>query len=71
MSTATVTGKAGPNIAVTAVVYTGVTQFDMNSDNNILTIWQGTKATMIAIEAAVTITVTVAGGQYTLTVANS
>lgn len=68
MSQVTVTGKTGPNIAITAGVYTGVTQFDMNSNTNILTIWQGSKVSHISILAATTITCTVSGGQYTLTV---
>lgn len=68
MSQVTVTGKVGPNITITAGVFANVTQFDMNSDSNILTIWQGTKATAISITSATTITCTVSAGQYTLTI---
>jgi hypothetical protein len=68
MSQVTVTGKVGPNISITAGVFANVTQFDMNSDNNILTIWQGTKATAVSITSATTITVTVSGGQYTVSI---
>lgn len=68
MSQVTVTGKVGPNLTLTAGVFLNVTQFDLNSNNNILTIWQGDKATHVSISAATTITCTVSGGQYTLTV---
>ena len=68
MSTVTVSGKQGPNITVAAAVYQNVTQFDMNSNSNILTIWQGGKVSHISILAATTITCTVVGGQYSLVV---
>lgn len=68
MSQVTATGKMGPNLTLTAAVFNNVTQFDMNSDTNILSIWQGTKATHVSISAATTVTCTVSGGQYTLTV---
>lgn len=68
MSTATVTGSAGPDIDVTAVVFTGVNSFSLSSDNNILSLVQSGKVTDIDVSAATTITCTVSGGQYTLTV---
>lgn len=67
-STVTVTGKAGPGVTVTAQTFTGVDSFSIECENEILVINQGGTITKIAISSATTITCTVSGNTYTLTI---
>jgi hypothetical protein len=68
-SQVTVTGYAGPGITVTAQVITDVVSFGIECQNEILVITQNNgHVTRIAIEAATTITVTVSGNNYTVSV---
>lgn len=70
-ATVTVTGVAGPGITVTAAVFTNVATFGINSLNaEILemTFSDGRGPTYISIAAATTITVTVSGANYTVTI---
>lgn len=68
-STATVTGKTGAGLTMTAQQFTGLTAFRLNTDTEILTIEQGSKVTDIDISAATTLTlVVVAPNNYTLTI---
>lgn len=68
MSQVTVTGKIGPGVTVTTVVFSNVTSFAINTDNEILSIIQTDKRTDIDITAATTITITVSGNNYTVSI---
>lgn len=65
-STVTVTGKTGPNLTVTAQVFTNVDSFSIDCNSEILTINHNAKVTQIDIGAQTTITVTVSGNTYTV-----
>ena len=68
-STATVTGKTGAGLTMTAQVFNGVTAFSLNTETEMLEIRQGPVVTMIDVSAATTWTLTVsAPNSYTLTV---
>lgn len=67
-ATATVTGTAGPGIAVTAVVYTGVTNVAFDCEKDILSLTISGRVIDISISAATTITATKSGSTYTFTV---
>lgn len=68
-STATVTGKVGPAITMTAQTFTGVTSVTIETDKSMLTVVHDAVPTMIDIGADTTITVTKSGNNYTLTFA--
>jgi len=67
-STATVTAKIGPGVTATAIVISGVTSFGIDTTNEILTIVANGVTQQYDITAATTITCTVSGNSYTLTV---
>lgn len=68
-STATITGKAGPGLTLTAQVFTGVTSFSINTDSEILEMVSNGRTLQIDISAATTLTLTViAPNNYTLTI---
>jgi hypothetical protein len=68
--TATVTGKIGPGNTLTSFVVSGITQFDFDIQNNLFKYSiQGTW-NQIDISAATTVTITLsaAAGNYTITI---
>lgn len=70
-ATVTVTGVVGPGIALTAAVFTGVAEFSFNTVNGEilkLTFIDDRTPVYISIAAATTITVTVSGSTYTVSV---
>ena len=68
-ATVTVTGVAGPAVTVTAVVFTGVTIFSVDTVNNVITLTQGSVVVPpISINAATTVTATKSGTTWTLTI---
>lgn len=71
-STATITGKVGPAVALTAKVFNNVTFFSIDSLNELLDIMynngDGAQRLQIDIGADTTITCTVSGNNYTLTI---
>ena len=68
MSTVTVTGTAGPGYDVTALAITDVTSFGIDTVNEMLTVVANGVTKMISIAAATTITVTVSGSTYTVSI---
>lgn len=69
MSKVTVTGKTGPAAALTATVINGISGFAIDCDNEILTVFiGGAPQPAIDIAAATTITVTVSGNNYTVSI---
>lgn len=68
-STVTVTGKTGPGLTMTAQPFTGVTSFTIDTDKEVLHITgPGGVVTDVDIAAATTITCTVSGNTYVLTI---
>ena len=70
--TATVTGKVGPAATLTAAVFNNVTFFSVVTLDEVLELaynnGDGARRIQIDISAATTITCTVSGATYTLTV---
>ncbi len=70
--TATITGKIGPAGTLTAAVFNNITFFSIDTTNEILDIMynngSGAQRTQIDIGADTTITCTVSGNTYTLTI---
>lgn len=67
--TATVTGKVGVGTTMTAQVFTGVNSFKIDTTPEILTLELDTGRTLqVDIASATTITCTVSGNTYTLTI---
>lgn len=70
-ATVTVTGKIGPAVTMTAAVFTGVASFGINCFNAevlSLTFSDGRPPVDISIAAATTLTLTVSGDNYALTI---
>lgn len=70
-ATVTVTGVIGPAITVAATVFTGVATFGIESVGKeilTLTFSDGRPPVQISIAAATTITVTVSGSAYTVSI---
>ena len=70
-ATVTVTGVVGPALALTASVFSNVATFTVNCYNAevlTLTFSDGRGPVDIAIDSATTITCTVSGQNYTLTI---
>jgi hypothetical protein len=71
-STATITGKVGPDRTLTAQVFNLVTFFSIDTNNELLDIiynnGSGVERRQIDISAATTVTCTVSGANYTLTI---
>jgi len=71
-STVTVVGRIGPALTLPSKVFSDVKSFTFEDGSEILTIvTTDNKVYQIEIAAAVTITLTVSGTSYTLTIANS
>ena len=70
--TATITGKIGGGVTLTAGVFRNVSFFSLDTANELLTInydnGDGAKTIAIDVAAATTWTLTVSGNTYTLTV---
>lgn len=66
-STVTVTGKVGAGVSLTAYQYTGVTSFRVATDVEMLYITSNGRDYEVDITAVTTITCTVSGNSYTLT----
>ena len=67
--TATVTGKTGAGVTMTAQQFAGLTRFDLDCENEVLTLWKGGQATKVDVSAATTYTLTVvAPNTFTLTI---
>ena len=67
-STVTVTGKIGPATTVTSLALTGVTQFTVDTDKNILTVVHDAVTTQFEVASATTVTSTKSGTTWTLTI---
>jgi hypothetical protein len=70
-SLALVTGVTGPGLAVTATTFNNVVRFELDTVNEMLTLWMSDKITpaSISIAAATTLLLTVvAPNNYTLTI---
>ena len=70
-ATVTVTGVIGPAVSVTASVFTNVSSFDIACNGKeilTLTFSDGRGPLQISIAAATTITVTVSGQNYTVSI---
>jgi len=70
MSQATITGKVGPALTLTAAVITNIRNINLDCDKEILTLTQTEgKVSTYDVSAQTTWTLTVSGNNYTLTVA--
>lgn len=67
-ATVTVTGSIGPDVTLTAKVFSNVSSFKVNPDLGLLEIDQSGAITAIAIGSATTMTVTISGSSYTVTI---
>lgn len=68
-ATVTATGTTGAGLALTAGVFTGVTEVQFDTVNNVLSLTgENNFVTNISITAATTITATKSGSTYTFTV---
>ncbi len=70
MSTASIAGKTGPQTTATTHVFSNLKQANFNFPNNLLTVVDGDipGPTDIALTGSNTITLTVTGSVYTLTI---
>lgn len=68
-ATVTITGTAGPALAVAAAVFQNVTSFTIDTDKNMITLVQGSVTlSPISVAAAATVTATKSGNVWTLTI---
>lgn len=71
-STLTITGKVGPAAALTSAVFNNVTFFSIDTTNEILDVaynnGDGAQRVQIDISAQTTLTLTVSGNAYSLTI---
>jgi hypothetical protein len=71
-STATITAKVGAGVSLTTSVFNNVTSIFLDTINKALTIefnnGDGIKKMVIDVNASTTYTLTVSGGNYTLTI---
>ncbi len=68
--TVTITGTAGAGVAVTATVFTGVSNVLIDFDRNMITMVKsdGTTISPISVAAAATVTATKSGNNWTLVI---
>lgn len=67
--TATITGKTGAGLTMTAQVFTNISRFTIDCINNVLNLVDSSDSvTFVDINAATTITATKSGSTYTLTI---
>jgi len=71
-ATVTVTGTVGPGNTLTAGVFTGVSEFTINAETNMLYFTQpnaqGNTRKEVSVNAATTVTATKSGTTWTLTI---
>lgn len=68
-STITVTGTSGPGKTLTAQQFTDVSKWEVNSAQNLLTMYFGGETFVtVDISDATTFTVTISGGNYTVVI---
>jgi len=68
-ATVTVTGTAGPGLTVSAQVFSNITSFTIDTNNNMITMVQGSIVIPpISINAATTVTATKSGTTWTLSI---
>ena len=69
MATATVTGKTGAGLSMTAVTFNNVMSFTVNTASKMLRLVDNSDVvTDISIAAATTFTVTITAGLYSITI---
>ncbi len=67
--TATLTGTNGPGLAVTAGVFPNISQFNIDSTNNVVSMQNANGVwTFISVAAATTVTATKSGFTWTITI---
>lgn len=66
--TATLTGTAGPGTTVSAVAFTGVSDFTIHSNTNVIEMVIGAQVTFVSVAAAATVTATKSGSTWTVTI---
>lgn len=64
----TLTGTAGPAITATAVQFTDVTIFTVETERSMITLVRHGRTVQIAIDSATTVTATKSGTSWTLTI---
>ncbi len=68
-ATVTLTGKAGPELTLTATVFTGVTNISIDTDKSMIQLQQGgVTLSPISVAAASTVTSTKSGNTWTLVI---
>jgi len=67
-ATLTLTGTAGAAVALTAVVFTGVSVFTIDTDKNMIYFVQSGVNREVSVNAATTVTATKSGTTWTLTI---
>lgn len=67
-NTATITAKIGPAVQETSVVYQNVTRLDYNLAGLSLGIYQGSIVSYIDLSGVTTITTSVSGTTFTVTI---
>jgi len=67
-STVTITAKIGPAIQATSLVLTGVTSVNYDLEKRVLEINQGGKITIYDLVGVTTVTFSISGANYTITV---
>jgi len=68
-ATVTVTGTAGAGLTVSALQFSNITSFTIDTVNNMITLVQGSVIIPpISINAATTVTATKSGNTWTLTI---
>lgn len=68
-ATCTITGTSGPALTVSAVVFSNITSFTIDTVNNMINMVQGSVPIPgISINAATTVTATKSGAVWTLTI---
>lgn len=69
--TATVDGYAGPGIALQGKTFSNISKFEIDAEKYMLNLTDvNGKVFGVAISTAVTMTVVISGGNYTITVAD-
>lgn len=68
MSTVTVTGKVGPGITATAIELNDVTEFRVDTVNEMLYVTAGGTKKEFEVTTATNFTVTISGNNYTITI---
>lgn len=67
-ATLTLTGVVGPGNALTAGVFTGVSEFSINANQNMIYFVQDGVHREVSVNAAATVTATKAANVWTLTI---